>query len=146
MEVEWHLRPVVCHSNSFFFIFKDISKEKVLDPNFYTLSGSSTVSGNNMITTNHHTANNSSVNCMGRQLSLPTEQSGSIGSNGVAVSGVQTGNGSAVPSSTTLPGFNGILSNNSINSVAATGVVTSSVTSIYDKTKDTTEATEAIAE
>ena len=85
---------------------------------------------------------------MGRQLSLPTEQSGSIGSNGahVAVSGVQTGNGSAVPSSTTLPGFNGILSNNSINSVAATGVVTSSVTSIYDKTKDTTEATEAIAE
>ena len=86
---------------------------------------------------------------MGRQLSLPTEQSGSIGSNGahVAVSGVQTGNGSAVPSSTTLPGFNGILSNNSINSVAAsTGVVTSSVTSIYDKTKDTTlEATEAIA-
>jgi hypothetical protein len=101
-----------------------------------------------MITTNHHTANNSSVNCMGRQLSLPTEQSGSIGSNGVAVSGVQTGNGSAVPSSTPLPGFNGILSNNSINSVAAsTGVVTSSVTSIYDKTKDTTlEATEAIAE
>ena len=85
---------------------------------------------------------------MGRQLSLPTEQSGSIGSNGVhpvSVSGVQTGNGSAVPS--TLPGFNGILSNNSINSVAAsTGVVTSSVTSIYDKTKDTTEATEAIAE
>jgi len=110
------------------------------------LAGSSTVSGNNMIT-NHHTANNSSVNCMGRQLSLPTEQSGSIGSNGVhvAVSGVQTGNGSAVPSAT-LPGFNGILSNNSINSVAATGVVTSSVTSIYDKTKDTTEATEAIAE
>ena len=104
-----------------------------------------------MITTNHHTANNSSVNCMGRQLSLPTEQSGSIGSNGVhpvSVSGVQTGNGSAVPSSTPLPGFNGILSNNSINSVAAsTGVVTSSVTSIYDKTKDTTlEATEAIAE
>ena len=87
---------------------------------------------------------------MGRQLSLPTEQSGgSIGSNGVhSVSGVQTGNGSAVPSSTPLPGFNGILSNNSINSVAAsTGVVTSSVTSIYDKTKDTTlEATEAIAE
>ena len=85
---------------------------------------------------------------MGRQLSLPTEQSGSIGSNGVpiSVSGVQTGNGSAVPS--TLPGFNGILSNNSINSVAAsTGVVTScSVSSIYDKTKDTTEATEAIAE
>ena len=102
-----------------------------------------------MTTTNHHTANNSSVNCMGRQLSLPTEQSGgSIGSNGVhSVSGVQTGNGSAVPSSTPLPGFNGILSNNSINSVAAsTGVVTSSVTSIYDKTKDTTlEATEAIA-
>ena len=101
-----------------------------------------------MITSNHHTANNSSVNCMGRQLSLPTEQSGSIGCNGVpiSVSGVQTGNGSAVPS--TLPGFNGILSNNSINSVAAsTGVVTSSVTSIYDKTKDTTlEATEAIAE
>ena len=116
---------------------------------FKTLSGSSTVSVNNMITTNHHTANNSSVNCMGRQLSLPTEQSGSIGSNGVhpvSVSGVQTGNGSAVPS--TLPGFNGILSNNSINSVAAsTGVVTScSVTSIYDKTKDTTEANEAIAE
>jgi len=114
------------------------------------LAGSSTVSVNNMITTNHHTANNSSVNCMGRQLSLPTEQSGgSIGSNGVhSVSGVQTGNGSAVPSSTPLPGFNGILSNNSINSVAAsTGVVTSSVTSIYDKTKDTTlEATEAIAE
>ena len=81
---------------------------------------------------------------MGRQLSLPTEQSGSIGSNGVHPV-VQTGNGSAVPS--TLPGFNGILSNNSINSVAAsTGVVTSSVTSIYDKTKDTTEATEAIAE
>ena len=102
-----------------------------------------------MITTNHHTANNSSVNCMGRQLSLPTEQSGgSIGSNGVhpvSVSGVQTGNGTSVPS-TTLPGFNGILSNNSINSVAATGVVTSSVTSIYDKTKDTTEAPEAIAE
>ena len=71
---------------------------------------------------------------MGRQLSLPTDSCGGQGSNV-----------NPIPS-TTLPGFNGILSNNSINSVAATGVVTSSVTSIYDKTKDTTEATEAIAE
>jgi len=120
------------------------------------LAGSSTVSGTgNLINTNHHTANNSS-NCMGRQLSLPTEQSNgcgsqvaaTIGSNGVhhvtSVSCVQTGNrqASVVPS-TTLPGFNGILSNPT-NSVAASAVVTSSVTSIHDKTKDSTENTNDI--
>jgi len=107
------------------------------------LAGSSTVSGNLIPANHHHTANNLS-NCMGRQLSLPSESGCSSGNPGIgsnvqhsSVALVNSTAGSAVPN-TTLPGFNGILS--STNSVAAvTAAVSSSVTSILDKTKDATE-------